>query len=187
MSSAGRGHNEGTAGFTLVPWLPCTVWGRAAGRTSAWAPCNTSQPSYRAQPRPCSTSHLTQQLQGDFVAPLTHPSSVAGPSLLPPQPCPSRAAAGAEPWALLQQQGYLSPSASSWLHTAPPARLGPGPAPRARLGEQAGGDSFPKHLKETEPPFSHARQELSHPLWLDTKCSQGQSQCILLTPGTVWI
>lgn len=106
MSSAGRGHNEGTAGFTLVPWLPCTVWGRAAGRTSAWAPCNTSQPSYTAQPRPCSTSHLNAAAPGRLCGP-PHPSQ---------QRC----------WALLAASPAVPITCCCWGRAL-------GPAPAARL------------------------------------------------------
>lgn len=154
----------------------CTAaWGRAAGRTPAWAhhrgqqrpwaPRDTPHPSYRAQPGPCSTSHSAQQRpQGPRGA--SHPSQQRPWAPLTPRRLqlwlPSRVHhvlfPGPSSGQCSSPLSYLSPSASSWHHTALLARMGLVPAPRARLGKQAGGDSFPKQLKETEPPLSHARQ-----------------------------
>lgn len=123
MSSAGHGHSEGIAGFKMVPWLHCTVWGGVAGRTPAWHNTETSSgPGHPVtlQTRPTEHSQdpaapLTQPKSSPRgpVAALTHPSSVHGhPSLPPalaPQPCPSRAAPGAELWALLQHHATSHP------------------------------------------------------------------------------
>lgn len=161
VSSAGHGHGEGNAGFTLVLWLHCTVWGYAAGTTPDGH--NTEASSIPGHPVTLHT-HPTEHSQ-DPAAPLTRPSSIPGhPSPLPalaPQPCPSRAVLGLSSGHCSSTMSYLSPSASSMHHTAPLAQLGPVPAPRARRRQ-----SFPKQLKETASSSQSqagVRQELSHP------------------------
>lgn len=151
---------------TVRAWLAshwsrgCTPQCRAVLLAEPLHGHNTEASSVPGHPVTLHT-HPTEHSQ-DPAAPLTQPSSVPRDLVAPlPLPAvslgtprrlqlwlPSRAHyvlfLGPNSGHSSSTTSYLSPSASSWHHTALLARLGPVPAPRARLGKQAGGDGvFP--------------------------------------------
>lgn len=167
MSSAGHGHSESIAGLKLVPWLQCTAWAHPLhGHNTEASSVPGHSVTLHTHPTEHSQDPAAPLNPAVFPETLWHLSPVPAASLGAPGRLqlwlPSRAHhvlfPGPSSGHCSSTMSYLSPTASSWHHTAPLERLGPVPAPRARLGKQAGGDSFPKHLKETEPALSHARQ-----------------------------
>lgn len=121
---------------------------------------------------PCGTSHPSLQRPW---APLTASSS-GSPAM--PITCCS--------WGRVLALLYccLSPSASSWHHSCCLCTAG---ARASSSGQAWQADSFPKHLKETGPPLSHARQELSHLPLAGHKVLPGAIPAQPAAPRRVWI
>lgn len=168
---------------TVRAWLAlhwsrgCTPQCRAVLLAEPLHGHNTEASSVPGHPVTLHT-HPTEHSQ-DPAAPLTQPSSVprdlvaplplpavslgtprpSPPPALAPQPCPLRAVPGAKLWAFLQhhvlpltQCQLLAPHSSPC--TAGASASSSGQAWQAGRRRRR----FPKQLKETEPPLSHARQ-----------------------------